>query len=168
MREDLSKRRTDVLLHGEDTRRKGLSGKQKQMPTFIQRESEHTCKTLQHLRRRVDIAPLFQPDIPGDADIGKLCDPFTAQSRSPPVTACRQATLPQPVTGRCAAFVKNRREPADIHSRSWCVLLYPDSQRHMIKQPWYPACQHSILKLSILVKLIPTQARLSQTGKSRY
>jgi len=95
MSEDLSERLADVLLHREreDTRWKGLSGKQKQMPPFIRRESERVSKTFHHLRRRVDLAPLFQPDIPGGADIGKLGDLFTAQSRSPPATACGQPDL---------------------------------------------------------------------------
>jgi hypothetical protein len=90
IRENLLERGADVLLHREHTRWEGLSGKQKQMPSFIRCESEHTRKTLQHLRRRMDIAPLFQPDISGDTDMGKLCDLFPAQSSSPPVTACWQ------------------------------------------------------------------------------
>jgi len=64
------------------TRGEGLSSKQKEMPPFIRCEFEHTRKTLQPAPTGEHCA-LFQPDIPGDADMGKLCNLFTAQSRSP-------------------------------------------------------------------------------------
>ena len=64
-------------------RRKWLPSQQKQMPTFIQRQPERLSETFQHLRGGMHITTLLQLDIPGGADIGKLCDLLTPQPWRP-------------------------------------------------------------------------------------
>jgi hypothetical protein len=41
----------------------------------------------------MDVAPLFQPDVPGRANMGKLCDLFSAQAWRSPAQAGRQSDL---------------------------------------------------------------------------
>jgi len=80
----------------------GIAGEREQILALVGVQPERIRDRRQHAGRGPGLAALFQPRVPGQADVGQLGDLFPAQARNPP--------HPQSVSPTSAGLSRARRE----------------------------------------------------------
>ena len=77
-------------------RRRRQAGEREEMRVFVRVELQRPRDRIEHLRRRVDLARLLEPRVPGDAYSGELRDLLAAKTWSATPARGRQADLLRP------------------------------------------------------------------------
>lgn len=105
-------------------------------------ESEHATDGPQHLLGRVDVTPLLEPRVPGDADASELGDLFTPQPGCAPPAVGGEADLLRRDPSPTRPQERSELAVSSVHDlilplgrRSILVLLVP-----VPRGSWYQQC----------------------------